>query len=356
MAEIRFERVKKKFGDIQVIKELNLTIHNGEFFTFVGPSGCGKSTILNMIAGLEVVSEGKIYFDGIVVNELSPRDRDVAMVFQSYALYPHMTIYENIAFPLRMKKIQKEITDSEVKRVASLLGLEDMLHRRPKELSGGQKQRVALGRAIIRRPKVFLMDEPLSNLDARLRVEMRAELKCLYQELKITTVYVTHDQAEAMSLSDRIAVLEKGEIQQCGVPLDVYKKPANIFVANFIGSPSINFVEAVVKKEKPFTVIANDVEFHPRVRELPVTDKVILGIRPEDVLVSNEKVEDLKKIAFAEFIEVEGAVVWIRLRWKDKFIKGKVVNDEAISKDSRVSFEIIEDNIHVFDEKTGIRL
>lgn len=202
----------------------------------MGPSGCGKSTILNMIAGLEPVTEGSIYFDDIAVNEFLPSDRDVAMVFQSYALYPHMNVYENIAFPLKKKKTQKETIDSEVKGVASILGLEDMLERRPKELSGGQRQRVALGRAIIRKPKVFLMDEPLSNLDARLRIEMRAELKKLHQELKITTIYVTHDQAEAMSLSDRMAVIHQGEIQQCGTPVDVYLRPSNVFVAGFIGS------------------------------------------------------------------------------------------------------------------------
>src|SRR4030067_2907641 len=216
MAKIRFENVKKGFNDVVVVKDLSLTINAGEFFTFVGPSGCGKSTLLNMIAGLEPVAEGKIYFDDVLVNDLSPKERDVAMVFQSYALYPHMTVYENMAFPLQMKKAEKDIIDNEVRKAAALLGLEELLKRRPKELSGGQRQRVALGRAIIRRPKVFLMDDPLSNLDARLRIEMRAELKRLHQELKITTVYVTHDQAEAMSLSERVAVLHQGEIQQCG--------------------------------------------------------------------------------------------------------------------------------------------
>lgn len=210
MVEIRFEGVEKRFGSVTVIKKLDLTIRSREFFTFLGPSGCGKSTILNMIAGLEDVTGGTIYFDGTPVNGLSPAERDVAMVFQSYALYPHMTVYENIAFPLRVKKERKEKIDEEVKRIASLLDLGSLLQRKPKELSGGQKQRVALGRALVRKPKVFLMDEPLSNLDAKLRLDMRTELKKLHQELGITTVYVTHDQEEAMVLSDRMAILYMG--------------------------------------------------------------------------------------------------------------------------------------------------
>jgi len=210
LVEIRFEGVEKRFGSVTVIKKLDLTIRSREFFTFLGPSGCGKSTILNMIAGLEDVTGGTIYFDGTPVNGLSPAERDVAMVFQSYALYPHMTVYENMAFPLRVKKERKEKIDEEVKRIASLLDLGSLLQRKPKELSGGQKQRVALGRAIVRKPKVFLMDEPLSNLDAKLRLDMRTELKKLHQELGITTVYVTHDQEEAMVLSDRMAILYMG--------------------------------------------------------------------------------------------------------------------------------------------------
>jgi len=254
MAEVRFEKVGKTYRDIRVIHGLNLTIQDGEFFTFVGPSGCGKSTVLNLIAGLVPVTEGNIYFDDTLVNENSPKERDVAMVFQSYALYPHMTVYRNIAFPLTMKKMHKKKIDEEVQRVAALLGLEQLLQRKPKELSGGQRQRVALGRAIIRKPKVFLMDEPLSNLDARLRIEMRAELKKLHHELNITTVYVTHDQSEALSLSERIAVLSDGAIQQCGTPQEVYLKPANTFVAGFIGSPPMNFMKATVKQASPLEV------------------------------------------------------------------------------------------------------
>jgi multiple sugar transport system ATP-binding protein len=285
MAGIRFEKVRKQFGSIEVIQELDLLIKDGEFFTFVGPSGCGKSTVLNMIAGLEPVSQGRIYFDGSVINNLSPSERDVAMVFQSYALYPHMTVYENISFPLKMKKARREFVKAEVLKVAGLLGLADLLDRKPKDLSGGQRQRVALGRAIIRRPKVFLMDEPLSNLDARLRIETRGELKKLYQELGTTTVYVTHDQAEALGLSGMIAVLDRGKIQQVGTPHEVYRRPANIFVAGFIGSPTMNFVRGRVRSSKPLDIECNDIVLSPRADRSPAGEAVVVGIRPEDIAV-----------------------------------------------------------------------
>jgi multiple sugar transport system ATP-binding protein len=355
MAEIRLEGVKKKFGDVTVVEEMNLTVHDGEIFTFVGPSGCGKSTILNMIAGLETVTEGRIYFDNIAVDESSPRDRDVAMVFQSYALYPHMNVYENIAFPLTMKKAPKEIISKEVKRVAAFLGLENMLHRKPKELSGGQRQRVALGRAIIRRPKVFLMDEPLSNLDARLRIEMRAELKSLHRRLKITTIYVTHDQSEAMSLSDRIGVLNNGKMQQCGTALEIYSKPLNTFVAGFIGSPSMNFIEAVVSQKDPFMVIVNGIVFRPLVQKIPEVDRVVLGVRPDDVIVSAEKRERTIE-ASAELLEMEGAVIWIKVKWKEISIKGKLAGNGGISEGMKVFFSIPDDKIHSFDYRTGARI
>ncbi len=354
MAAITFEKLQKKFGDTTVLKELNLTIHDGEFFTFVGPSGCGKSTILNIIAGLESVTEGKIYFDETMVNELSPRNRDVAMVFQHYALYPHMTVYENIAFPLRMKKTSKEILDKEVKRVASLLGLENMLQRKPKELSGGQRQRVALGRAIIRKPRIFLMDEPLSNLDARLRIDMRAELKRLSRELAVTTVYVTHDQAEAMSLSDRLAVINRGEVQQCGKPLDIYLKPVNIFVAGFIGSPPMNFIESQVTKKEPFAVMVNNVIFTPHLENKFLIDRVILGIRPEDVIVSLQQFADAIETTI-ELIEVEGAVSWVKLKWNDISIKSRIAGDENISPGMKAFMKINNDKFHVFHPDTQAR-
>ncbi|HWI40780.1 MAG TPA: ABC transporter ATP-binding protein, partial [Verrucomicrobiae bacterium] len=314
MAEIRFENVLKRYRDNIVIPGMSLTIRDGEFFTFVGPSGCGKSTMLNMIAGLEPVSEGKLWFDDLLVNDLSPRDRDIAMVFQSYALYPHMSVYENIAFPLRMQKIAKSTVDEEVRRVAGLLGLQELLKRKPKELSGGQRQRVALGRAIVRRPKVFLMDEPLSNLDARLRIDMREELKSLHQQLGITTIYVTHEQAEAMSLSDRIAVMNRGVIQQCAPPSEIYLKPANVFVAGFMGSMPINLIPAKVTSRSPFTVECGGVLLQPQVRGAPQGDSVTVGMRPEDLNVFPTRTPGSTAIRIS-LIEPAGSFFWIDFHW-----------------------------------------
>jgi multiple sugar transport system ATP-binding protein len=360
MAEIKFENVIKKFRDVSIIEDITIVINDGEFFTFVGPSGCGKSTILNIIAGLEPVTDGKIYFDDTLVNDLSPRDRDVAMVFQSYALYPHMSVYENIAFPLRMKKVQQKTIDEEVKRIASLLGLGDMLQRKPKELSGGQRQRVALGRALIRKPEVFLMDEPLSNLDARLRIEMRAELKKLHHELKITTVYVTHDQAEAMSLSERIAVIYQGRIQQCGTPLEVYTKPANIFVGGFIGSPPMNFIKGTVKSLEPLQIDCNGITLSTIIFSRPPLLKgdeggLIIGIRPEDIVVSERKPEGKVKV-FISLVEPAGSFNWVDVIWNDIEMKctARAGSDLREGKEAFVDFP--EDKVIVFDEKSGKRL
>lgn len=355
MARIRFEKVGKSFGDTIVIKDFDLQIKDGEFFTFVGPSGCGKSTILNMISGLEPVTSGKIFFDDTMVNALSPKERDVAMVFQSYALYPHMSVYENIAFPLKMKKTEGPVIEREVKRIAALLGLEDMLHRKPKELSGGQRQRVALGRAIIRQPRVFLMDEPLSNLDARLRVEMRAELKKLHQELGITTIYVTHDQAEALSLSERIAVLHKGEIQQCGTPFKIYLKPANIFVAGFIGSPPMNFLRGTVKSTRPFQIECNGVVFSPEVENLPENRAVIIGVRPEDITVLEKGDKECIEVGVT-LIEPAGSFNWIDIKWNDAELKGMAKIDAGFETGSKAFMNFPVDKTIVFDEMSGRRL
>lgn len=355
MTRIRLENITKSFGSATVIKGLDLTINEGEFFTFVGPSGCGKSTILNMIAGLEPASGGEILFDGKVVNGLSPKERDVAMIFQSYALYPHMTVYENIAFPLRMRKELPSRIDSEVRRIAELLGLGEFLSRKPKELSGGQRQRVALGRAIVRKPKVFLMDEPLSNLDARLRIEMRAELKSLHRELGITTVYVTHDQGEAMGLSDRIAVLDNGELQQCAPPRDVYRSPANTFVAGFIGSPPMNMVPCRVLRRSPFELDCNGMVLTPQVSAAPDVDEVIVGIRPEDITVG-------KGTAAAGFsatvsvIEPVGSIVWVDARWKNSTIRAMTRPEQEIGAGSEVSFSFARDRILLFDAASKRRL
>jgi multiple sugar transport system ATP-binding protein len=354
VASIRFEKVFKSFNNVGVIKSLDLTVEDGEFFTFVGPSGCGKSTILNMIAGLEPITGGTIYFGDAPVNELTPRERDVAMVFQSYALYPHMSVAENLAFPLKMKKQPKDFIEAEVGRVAALLGLEALLERRPKELSGGQRQRVALGRAVIRKPKVFLMDEPLSNLDARLRVEMRAELKRLHRQLKITTVYVTHDQAEAMGLSERIAVLREGEIQQCAAPHEVYARPGNIFVAGFIGSPSMNFIDAQVRGEDPLKLEINGVEFSPVVERSPEGEHVTAGIRPEDIIASKKETTPVE--AIVDLTEVEGPVTWVNLRWGDAALRVKAAPEEHLKPGDKVFLKFSGEKIHVFHREAGLRL
>ncbi|MBC7189544.1 sn-glycerol-3-phosphate ABC transporter ATP-binding protein UgpC, partial [Candidatus Aerophobetes bacterium] len=249
MAEVRLRNVTKVFGKVVAVKNFTLDIKDGEFIILVGPSGCGKTTTLRTIAGLEEVTSGEIYIGDRLVNDVPPKNRDIAMVFQNYALYPHMNVYQNMAFGLKLRKVPKDEIDRVVKRTAELLGIRELLDRKPKELSGGQRQRVALGRAIVRNPKVFLFDEPLSNLDAKLRIAMRAELLDLHQRLKTTTIYVTHDQLEAMTMGDRIVVMNEGLIQQVDTPQNVYDHPINKYVAGFIGSPSMNFIEcAIVKK------------------------------------------------------------------------------------------------------------
>ncbi len=346
MAEIRFEGVEKIFRDVPVITGLDLTIEDREFFTFVGPSGCGKSTILNVIAGLEEVSKGVIYFDGERINGLSPGERDVAMVFQSYALYPHMTVYENIGFPLRVKNESKEKIDTEIKRVAALLGLESLLRRRPRELSGGQRQRVALGRAMIRKPRAFLMDEPLSNLDAMLRIEMRGELKRLHQSLKKTIVYVTHDQEEAMVLSDRIAVLYQGRIMQCGQPIDVYQRPSNLFIAEFIGSPPINVIDGSLLED--IAVLKYIVTKFEKT-------EILVGVRPSDILVSAQRGETGIE-AEVVLVEPTGSDIWVDGLWRGMKIKGRAPTEEKIVPGEKVYFKIPPEKIHIFDKTSKERL
>jgi multiple sugar transport system ATP-binding protein len=331
---------------------MTLTIHSGEFFTFVGPSGCGKSTILNLIAGLEPLTGGEILFDGRSVNGLTPTERDVAMIFQSYALYPHMTAYENIAFPLRMRKEQSARIDSEVRRVADMLGLGEYLFRKPKELSGGQRQRVALGRAIVRKPKLFLMDEPLSNLDAKLRLDTRAELKNLHRELGITTVYVTHDQGEAMSLSDRIAVLDKGELQQCAAPREVYRHPENTIVAGFIGNPPMNLLRCAVLGKSPLELDCNGTVITPRVDAAPSSEEVIVGIRPEDITIAHGQAAMTFK-ATVSMIEPAGSTVWVDALWGKVPIRAVAGSAETIREGSEVRLALPLDRISVFDGATG---
>jgi multiple sugar transport system ATP-binding protein len=293
MAQVEFDRVSKIYPDgTRAVNDMNLDIRDGEFMVLVGPSGCGKTTALRMVAGLEEISEGVLRIGERVVNYVPSRDRDIAMVFQSYALYPHLSVYENIAFGLRLKKMPKQEIEERVERAAHLLGLTDFLKRKPRALSGGQRQRVAMGRAIVRQPAAFLMDEPLSNLDAKLRVQMRAEIAKLQSDLGVTTVYVTHDQVEAMTMGDRVAVMRKGELQQVDDPQTLYDRPDNLFVGGFIGSPSMNMLDAVVESsngglaakigDQHISLGEETVQNRPALRDY-VGKQVIIGIRPEDL-------------------------------------------------------------------------
>jgi multiple sugar transport system ATP-binding protein len=292
LAQVSFERVSKVYPDgTRAVNDINLEIRDGEFMVLVGPSGCGKTTALRMVAGLEEISEGVLRIGDRVVNHVPSRDRDIAMVFQSYALYPHLSVYENIAFGLRLKKMPKSEIDARVQRASSLLGLEDYLKRKPRALSGGQRQRVAMGRAIVREPSAFLMDEPLSNLDAKLRVQMRAEIAQLQDDLGVTTVYVTHDQIEAMTMGDRVAVMRKGELQQVDEPQTLYDRPLNLFVGGFIGSPAMNMLDATIEQNGSLAAVVGDQRIglgtetlsqRPALKSF-AGRKVVLGIRPEDL-------------------------------------------------------------------------
>ena len=281
MAQVKLKNVTKIYDKNKIIDNVNLTVRDKEFLVLVGSSGCGKSTLLRMIAGLEDITNGEIYIDDKCVNNVHPKERDIAFVFQNYALYPHMSVYENMAFPLKMRKMSKKDIDIKVKEAAEILNLTDLLQRKPRQLSGGQRQRVALGRAIVRNPKVFLMDEPLSNLDAKLRVQMRAEIKKLHKKLQTTFIYVTHDQTEALTMGDRIAVIDKGIIQQIGTPLEVYNNPVNKFVGGFLGSPSMNFIPSEIKDG---CIRINNSSFNlteEQKNKLLGKKQVLVAIRPE---------------------------------------------------------------------------
>ena len=292
MARIELTNLNKSFGAVQAVKNLNFTIEDGEFVVFVGPSGCGKTTALRMIAGLETISSGQVVLDGQVINDLPPKDRDIAMVFQNYALYPHMNAAKNMGFPLKMRGLAQREIDVRVSEAARVLGLTETLHKKPRTLSGGQRQRVAMGRAIVRNPQAFLMDEPLSNLDAKLRVEMRAEISRIQRDLGVTTIYVTHDQTEALTMGDRVAVMRNGVLQQVAVPKELYARPRNLFVAEFIGSPAMNLVTAGLERDDGQLSVAFGSH---RLRLDPATlarhpglsryegKNVVLGIRPEDI-------------------------------------------------------------------------
>ena len=289
MAKVMLEQVSKQFGQVVAVDNVTLDIPDKQFTVLVGPSGCGKTTALRLVAGLEEATAGNIYIGDRVVNDVAPKDRDIAMVFQNYALYPHMSVYDNMAFGLRLRKYPRPEIDRRVKEAGEMLGIQELLGRKPKQLSGGQRQRVALGRAIVREPQVFLMDEPLSNLDAKLRVQTRAEIKKLHARLQTTTIYVTHDQVEAMTMGDRIVVMNHGQVQQVDSPLNLYERPANLFVAGFIGSPAMNFIEAKLARQDGKVVVDGGVfraevpaEYTPKLADW-VGRPIIFGIRPEDI-------------------------------------------------------------------------
>ena len=354
MAGVRFEKVSKRFGPVSVIEDLNLEIRDKEFMVLVGPSGCGKSTALRMIAGLEEVSEGKISIGDRVVNDLEPKDRDTAMVFQTYALYPHMSVRENMEFGLKMRKTSRDEIARRVTEAANILSIAHLLDRKPKQLSGGQRQRVALGRAIVRNPAVFLFDEPLSNLDAKMRVQMRAEISKLQQRLQTTSVYVTHDQVEAMTMGHRMAVMNAGKIQQVGTPLEVYDKPRNVFVAQFIGTPPMNFFEVTVRDDG---LDAGKFSL-PLRRNLSSGTKLLAGIRPENVLPASKsgRGETARVSGIVELIEPIGHEAVVYTRVGDVLIVAPfdMHGVPRVGEKNELAIEL--DALHLFDTTTELRL
>ena len=337
MASVTYDHVTKKFADTVAVQDLELVVEDGEFMVLVGPSGCGKSTALRMLAGLEKVTEGRILIGERVVNNVAPQHRDIAMVFQSYALYPHMTVYENLAFGLRNQKVPKKDIDRRVRRAADILDLDPLIKRKPKQLSGGQRQRVALGRAIVREPAAFLMDEPLSNLDAKLRVQTRAEILKLQQELGTTTIYVTHDQVEAMTMGDRIAVMNYGVLQQVGPPVELYRDPRNLFVAGFIGSPAMNLVPAS---------LLDGIGGEDR----------IAGFRPEHVDLGDGRPDAIHFDGRVQVVEYLGDEQLVHISRKDEDLQAKLPVDEELAIGQERTFTIPRDKLLLFDRETEERV
>tara|TARA_B100001093_G_scaffold495985_1_gene541108 strand:- start:19 stop:1176 length:1158 start_codon:yes stop_codon:yes gene_type:complete len=347
MAQIELMNVSKRWGNFIGVDNFNLTIADEEFLVLLGPSGCGKTTMMRMIAGLEEASEGDIVIDGKVVNDLEPKDRDIAMVFQSYGLYPNMNVYENIRFPLKVRKIDHKTHDARVRKAADMVELGEFLHRKPAELSGGQRQRVALARAIVREPNVFLMDEPLSNLDAKLRVSTRAQIKNLSHELKVTTIYVTHDQIEAMTLADRVVVMKQGVVQQVGTPTDIYDNPANTFVAGFIGSPAMNLLKGTMK-DGCFS--GDNVEISGfSAADGPIT----LGFRAEDAAVS-PSVGSINATVYT--MELLGDATMIAVKAGGALVSVKANKDYRAKIGDQVSISVPQEICHLFDPSTGARI
>jgi multiple sugar transport system ATP-binding protein len=364
MAGVTLQNIYKQYDKTTVVHNVNLDINDKEFIVLVGPSGCGKSTTLRMIAGLEEISAGDLYIGDKRVNDTAPKDRDIAMVFQNYALYPHMDVYENMAFGLKMRKFPKEEIDKRVKEAAAILDLEHFLNRKPKALSGGQRQRVALGRAIVREPQVFLMDEPLSNLDAKLRVQMRTEISKLQKRLEITTIYVTHDQTEAMTMGDRLVVMKDGVIQQVGTPLEIYNAPQNIFVAGFIGSPAMNFINGVLHEHDGQVIFsAACIQWAltdgqaKKVRDLGYIDKdVILGIRPEHIqcgaCAENQEQMNIAQ-ACIEIVEYTGSEAYLHCAGlAEKMLTIRVGGGIPAQRSDMVTLKVDMHKAHLFSKET----
>lgn len=363
MAKVRFSNIVKKFGNITVLENINLLVDDREFAVIVGPSGCGKTTLLRMLAGLEDVTEGEIFIDDKKVNDIPPSKREIAMVFQDYALYPHMSVRENMSFALKLKKVPQQEIDKRVNEAANILKISHLLDRMPRQLSGGQRQRVAIGRAIVRNPKVFLFDEPLSNLDAKLREEMRIELLKLYQKLSTTMIYVTHDQVEAMTLASKIVVMNKGVIQQVGSPIEIYKKPSNIFVASFIGTPTMNFIKGKIEsKGDKYYFVKEDFSFYvptfsfSQISEY-ISKDVILGVRPEDIIIDETKVDKTNIIeGIVDVVELLGSRENLYIKIGKEITICATTKPYTSSPGIRIYFSLNYQNLHFFDLESEKRI
>ncbi len=362
MADVKLVNISKSYdGKTNAVDNVNLEIKNKEFVVLVGPSGCGKSTTLRMIAGLEEISMGELYIDGKIVNNVPPKDRDIAMVFQNYALYPHMTVYDNMAFGLKLRKFNKDDIAERVNYAAGILGIEELLRRKPKELSGGQRQRVALGRAIVRKPKVFLFDEPLSNLDAKLRIQMRTEISKLHKKLETTMIYVTHDQTEAMTMGDRIVIMKDGLVNQIDSPINLYNKPVNKFVAGFIGSPSMNFVEGTFTNEVNSKFESNNRELIIPISNIDQNEfsnkTIFAGIRPEDIRTQQGDLSNTTSVKVAlDLVEQMGneALAYFQIEG-NQFVARFPASYPTIA-NKHVQIFIDVSNIHYFDRESGLNI
>ena len=360
MANVELKNLTKKYGDVIAVQNMDLSIPHNEFLVLVGPSGCGKSTTLRMIAGLEEITSGEIYIGDQLVNEKDPKDRNVSMVFQNYALYPHMTVKENLGFSLKIAKVDKKEIEHRVKEAVKILGLEELQKRKPSQLSGGQRQRVAMGRAIVRRPDAFLFDEPLSNLDAKLRTQMRTEIKKLHQKLQTTIVYVTHDQVEAMTLADRIIIMKDGYIEQIGSPIEVFNNPINVFVATFIGSPPMNIIEGtVVKKDSQILIqIEKDLFMPcPKTKEKSIADKekILFGVRAEDIHPFDHSNNVQDHWEFSKNIDLSeplGTETQLFITINNKEIISRMYNPREIKIGENILFKVNLSKVHFFDYET----